>query len=51
MHLLKSSTVVAANISEYSLMSFVGISLDCEVFLGLRFLISLTTNDYVISWN
>ena len=31
MHLLKSSTIIVANVSEYSLMSFVGISLDCEV--------------------
>ena len=47
--LLKSSTIIVAKISENSLMSFAGISLDCEVFLGLRFLISLTTKGFVIS--
>ena len=36
MHLLKSSTIIVANISEYSLMSFFGISLDCEIFLGAK---------------
>ena len=40
---VKSSTIIFANISEYALMNFVGISIDCEVFLGLRFLIPLTT--------
>ena len=47
MDLLKSSTIAVVNISEYSLMSFVGISKDCEVFLGLKFLISVTTKSFV----
>ena len=32
--------------SEDSLMSYVGILLDCEVLLGLCFFISLTTESY-----
>ena len=49
MHLVKSVTIIVVNISEYSLMSLVGTSFGCEVSLGLRFLISLTANGFVIS--
>ena len=50
-YLLGSLTMIVINISEDSLMSFVEISLHCEVFLEFSFLTSLAMMDFLLHSN